>query len=154
MQAKLFCIFISPAQRFKSTNRNSVKNRLSETMFSNFCYDWPEATPYPPDIRRISAGHPPDIRRTSAGYPPDIRRISAGSPPDIRRISAGCGQPSCGQPGSPPAPVVTKIRKHSFAEAVFNRVSICAFKTLCRRNKKGKKRRLHYVLRVITGKLL
>ena len=110
MQAKLFCIFISPAQRFKGTNRNSVKNRLSETMFSNFCYDWPEATPYPPDIRRTSAGYPPDIRRTFAGYPPDAVSLHAVSRGRLR-------------------PAVTKIRKHSFVEAVYRSFPVMTLKT-------------------------
>ena len=106
MQAALFSSFVSPAQRFKGINRHFFKNRLDETMFSNFCYDLPEATP----ADRIKADR--------VGYPPDIRRTPAGCPPDTRRISAGYLRQ-----------VVTKIRKHSFVEAVFRRVSICAFKT-------------------------
>ena len=133
MQAALCCIFISPAQRFNGQNQQTVGNRLSETMFQFFCYDWPEPTPAdrikadrgqpgsPPDLRRISARHPLDLRRISAGYPPDIRRISAGYPPDIRRMRGG--QPCRLRPA------VTKIRKRSFVEAVYRSFSILTFKT-------------------------
>ena len=102
----------------------------------------------------MSGGYPADVRRISGGYPAEIQRMSGGDPAEIRRrprlTAVSLDAVSRGRL----RPVVTKKLKHSFAEAVSNRELILTFKTLCRRNKKAKKRRLHYVLKVKIEKLL
>ena len=79
----------------------------------------------------------------SGGDPAEIRRRPRLTAVSLDAVSRGRLRP-----------VVTKKLKHSFAEAVSNSLLILTFKTLCRRNKNAKKRRLHYVLKVKTGKLL